>query len=201
MGGLHVVVVVSLAVVVVVGFAVVVVEDAVVVVVASVEVVVEASVVVVVEVSVVVVEGASVVVVVSTARAGAAATHQNMPTPSTSAKMSMAGERRVSGVGRARRLRADAARLGLPRRIRRRLKRCSRPISPNTTLPRFLPLYRQGDAKTFAIPAAQRRKKHAVRHSILRLGLAGGPGGMGAGMRRVILVAILALFGVVRSVC
>ena len=137
--------VVRLAVVVVVGRAVVVVEDTV----------------VVVE-SVVVVADTSVVVVVSSACAGVAATHQKTPIPSTSAKMSIAGKGRANGVGRGTRLRAGAGREGIPRRIHRGLKRFSRPISPNTTFPRLLPLYRQGAGNTYAIPSVRASQKAPV---------------------------------------
>lgn len=150
MGGHHVTGV-WLVVVVVVGIAVVVVEVSVVVVDVS---EVELSV-VVVEVSVLAVEGVSIVVGVSSACAGAGVTCKNMPTPSTNAKMSMAGERSANGAEGGTQpgmpLPAGAGGEGLPKRINRRLKRCSRPISPNTTFPRVSPFVSAGSGEDFCL--------------------------------------------------
>lgn len=158
------VVVVAVGMVVVVGTLVVVVEASVVVVEESV-VVVETSVDVVVESGVVVVEDTSIVVAVSSACAGVAATDQKKAAPRKIATTSAAGKRIAkadgTGIRPDMRLRAGAGMGGLPSRIHRRLNRCSRPMNPNTTFPRFLSLYRQRLAKTFVF----RRPTGAVRRS------------------------------------
>jgi hypothetical protein len=146
-GGDHHVVGVFLVVVVVEGPAVVVVVDVSVLVVESVDVVESVE-----EVGVsveLVVEGVSIVVDVSSACTGAVVTHKNRPTLSASANTSRAGVRRTDGIGTGTPLQAAAGGEGLPRRINRRLRLCSGPISANTTFPRFLSCYRQGGAWTF----------------------------------------------------